>query len=139
MKDDYENIIKLMNNKRKISDLNNLLWEYYSKDKLEAIHSKNVSIGLFNVPCGGFGDIIVTKTFNDYLKNWYPQANITICTTGPEKYKQLGIKDKMIRLVRKDGSDFDNAECSGYETLLLKKKIKFDIMIVIPIINYVFK
>ena len=138
MKDDYENIIKLMNNKRKISDLNNLLWEYYSKDKLEAIHSKNVSIGLFNVPCGGFGDIIVTKTFNDYLKNWYPHANITICTTGPEKYKQLGIKDKMIRLVRKDGSDFDNAECSGYEELKLTQKKHFDIMIVIPVINYVF-
>ena len=138
MVDDYNNIIKFAKTKKNIHQLKNLLWEYYSTKQLSSEHSKDISIGLFNVPCGGFGDIIVTKTFHDYLKEWYPSAKVYICTTGPDKYHQLGIKDQIYRLIRKDGSTFDNAECSGYETLLLKKKIKFDIMVVIPIINYVF-
>ncbi len=138
MSDDYKNILEVVKQQKNIHQLTNLLWAYYSSDKLLPIHYKNVSIGLFNVPCGGFGDIIVTKTFHDYLKQWYPSATITICTTGPDKYRQLGIKDTIYQLVRKDGSDYDGGECSGYETLKLKKKINFDIMIVIPIINYVF-
>ena len=42
------------------------------------------------------------------------------------------------KLIRKDGSTYDDAECSGYDELKLTKKVKFDIMIVIPVINYQF-
>lgn len=136
--EDYKNIIHNVFDITKKHDLNNILWKYYSNHSLEKKHTKNITIGLFNVPCGGFGDIIVTKTFHDYLKEWYPSSNVYICTTGPEKYNQLGIKDKLLRLIRKDGNSYDNGECSSYDKLKIQSKIKFDIMIVIPIINYVF-
>lgn len=124
----------------KKEDLNNLLWLSARNKRLDKKNFNNVRIGLFNVPCGGFGDIIVTKTFHDYLKEWYPTANISICTTGPKKYKDLGLKNtKIHHMIRKDGSTYDDGECSGYHELkLVNKSIKFDIMIVIPIINYVF-
>ena len=36
----------------------------------------NVKVGLINVPCGGFGDIVNCKTFSDYLKSWYSNINV---------------------------------------------------------------
>jgi hypothetical protein len=124
----------------KKDDLNNSLWLSADNKRLEKKHYHNIKIGLFNVPCGGFGDIIVTNTFHDYLKEWYPTANISICTTGPKKYKDLGLKNtKIHHMIRKDGSTYDDAECSGYHELkMANQNVKFDIMIVIPIINYVF-
>ena len=124
----------------KKDDLNNSLWMSVDNKKIQRSNYNNIRIGLFNVPCGGFGDIIVTKTFHDYLKEWYPTANVSICTTGPQKYKDLGLKNtKIYHMVRKDGSTWDDGECSGYHELkLVNKSVKFDIMIVIPIINYVF-
>jgi len=125
---------------KKKEDLNNVLWMSTTDKKLEKKHFNKIHIGLFNVPCGGFGDIIVTKTFHDYLKEWYPSAQISICTTGPQKYKDLGLtKTKIYNMVRKDASKFDEGECSGYHELkIVNRSVKFDIMIVIPIINYVF-
>ena len=130
---------KLVDESTNFEELYDVLWKSVGEKRLEKKHYHNVSIGLFNVPCGGFGDIIVTKTFHDYLKEWYPTADISICTTGPKKYKDLGLTNtKIHHLTRKDGSTYDDAECSGYEELRLVKKVRFDIMIVIPIINYVF-
>ena len=131
---------KTLSTIKKKDDLNNVLWLSVGNKKLEKKHYNNIKIGLFNVPCGGFGDIIVTKTFHDYLKEWYPSANVSICTTGPQKYKDLGLKDtKIYKMIRKDKSTFDDGECSGYDELkLVNKSVKFDIMIVIPIINYIF-
>ena len=124
---------------KKYEDLYNVLWKTCENEKLQRKHYNGVSIGLFNVPCGGFGDIIVTKTFYDYLNKWYPSAKISICTTGPQKYKDLGVGGiNFYKLIRKDKSTYDDAECSGYDELKLTKKVKFDIMIVIPIINYQF-
>jgi len=136
--EDHKNIVNDIFDVKKKHELNDILWKYYSKNDLEKKHTQNITIGLFNVPCGGFGDIIVTKTFHDYIKGWYPNINVYICTTGPDKYKQLGIKDKLIELTRKDGNIYDNGECSSYDKLIIQKKVNFDIMIVIPIINYVF-
>ena len=59
---------------KKYEDLYNVLWKTCENEKLQRKHYNGVSIGLFNVPCGGFGDIIVTKTFYDYLNKWYPSA-----------------------------------------------------------------
>jgi len=130
---------KNIQHSKKFEDLYNVIWKSCENEKIQNKHFKDVSIGLFNVPCGGFGDIIVTKTFHDYLKEWYPTSKISICTTGPQKYKDLGVGGiNFYKLTRKDGSIYDDAECSGYDELKLTKKIKFDIMIVIPIINYQF-
>ncbi len=135
--DSYKKVVSLSSKKE---DLNDSLWKTVENKKLEKKHHNNIKIGLFNVPCGGFGDIIVTKTFHDYLNEWYPNAIVSICTTGPGKYKELGLKNtKIYKMIRKDGSIYDDGECSGYDELkLVNKSIKFDIMIVIPIINYVF-
>lgn len=135
--DSFKEVLKNINKK---DDLNNLLWMSESNTRIQKKNYEKIKIGLFNVPCGGFGDIIVTKTFHDYLKEWYPSAHISICTTGPQKYQQLGLKNtKIFKMVRKDGSTWDEGECSEYHELkLVNKSVKFDIMIVIPIINYVF-
>lgn len=135
--DSFKEVLKNINKK---DDLNNLLWMSESNTRIQKKNYEKIKIGLFNVPCGGFGDIIVTKTFHDYLKEWYPSSHISICTTGPQKYQQLGLKNtKIFKMVRKDGSTWDEGECSEYHELkLVNKSVKFDIMIVIPIINYVF-
>ena len=135
-----DNFQKLVKSSKHFEDLYDTLWKSIEPKRLEKKHFNKISIGLFNIPCGGFGDIIVTKTFHDYLKEWYPTANVTICTTGPKKYQDLGLKNtKIYNLTRKDGNTFDGGECSGYEELrLVNKQQRFDIMIVIPIINYVF-
>tara|TARA_Y100001958_G_C21248619_1_gene581650 strand:+ start:6779 stop:8089 length:1311 start_codon:yes stop_codon:yes gene_type:complete len=138
--DNIDRYKKTLSTITKKDDLYNSLWMSVTNKKIQRSNYHNIRIGLFNVPCGGFGDIIVTKTFHDYLKEWYPTANISICTTGPQKYKDLGLKNtKIYHMVRKDGSTWDDGECSGYHELkMVNKSVKFDIMIVIPIINYVF-
>tara|TARA_B100001094_G_scaffold325480_1_gene379890 strand:- start:10685 stop:12001 length:1317 start_codon:yes stop_codon:yes gene_type:complete len=117
-------------------DLYDLLWKVNSYQGNKKSDFENISFGLFNTPCGGFGDIIVCKTFYDYLKEWYPKSRVSICTTAPQKYKDLGIDGNIYRLSDKNGND-DN-ECIDYDKLVLKKNIKFDVMIAIPIINKTF-
>ena len=117
-------------------DLYNIIWELNTANKITINDSKDIKIGLFNTPCGGFGDIIVCKTFYDYLNEWYPNANIYICTTAPKKYKDLGIEGNIYKLYSLDGNDEN--ECIDYGNLVLKKKVIFDIMITIPIINKTF-
>ena len=131
-----DEIIALSNECKYFEDLYDIFWKVSKKHKISNIHYKNISIGLFNTPCGGFGDIIVCKTFYDYLKEWYPTAKISICTTAPQKYKDLGIAGNIYKLTGKDGTDHE--ECVEYDKLVLKKKITFDIMIAIPIINKTF-
>ena len=87
-----DNFKKVVSSSNKFEDLYDTLWRSVEKKRLEKKHFHNISIGLFNVPCGGFGDIIVTKTFHDYLKEWYPTANVSICTTGPKKISRFRIK-----------------------------------------------
>ena len=70
-------------------------------DIKKQVQSKSLRIGLINVPCGGFGDIIVCKTFYDYLMEWYPGSKVSICTTAPNKYKELGIRGNIYKLYNK--------------------------------------
>ena len=43
------------------SDLWNIPWKIYKPTELKREYYKNLTIGLFNIPCGGFGDIILTN------------------------------------------------------------------------------
>ena len=53
------------------------------------------------------------------------------------KYQELGVDGNIYKLYnKKDNSD---SECIDYDKLFLKKKIIFDIMIIIPIINKTFE
>ena len=129
-------IKRLSHESKYYEDLYDIFWKVSEKNRVNDEEYNNISIGLFNTPCGGFGDIIVCKTFYDYIKEWYPTAKISICTTSPQKYKDLGIDGNIYKLTGKDGNDHE--ECVEYDKLVLKKKIKFDIMIAIPIINKTF-
>ena len=98
-------------------------------------NKKKLRIALINVPCGGFGDIIVCQTFYEYLKSWYPHHEIVLCTTTPDKFKKLGINTRSYKKIDVHG----DSECELYNLLYFKKQPKkFDIMICIPIINYQF-
>ena len=131
-----DKINKLSKKSKYYEDLYDIFWKISEDIKIKKEHYDNISIGLFNIPCAGFGDIIVCKTFYDYLKEWYPTSKIKICTTNPEKYKELKIDGDIYKLHSKvDGVN----ECLDYDKLILKKKIKFDIMIAIPIINKSFQ
>ena len=122
----------------KKDDLNNFHYGSVDNKKIQRSNYNNIRIGhlMYLVEVW---NIIVIKTFHDYLKD-ESTANVSICTTGPQKYKDLGLKNtKFNHMVRKDGSTWDDGECSGYHELkLVNKSVKFDIMIVIHIINYVF-
>ena len=102
--------------------------------KLKKEHYSNINIGLLNVPCGGFGDIIACKTFHDYLIQWYPTANIYICTTNIDGYRSIGVNTKnMIQLTNKGDID-----CPPFDKLKIPKKIKFDILINVPVVKRTF-
>ena len=120
---------------RYYEDLYDIIWKINANKTIQKSDYKDIRIGLFNTPCGGFGDIIVCKTFYDYLKEWYPGSRVSICTTAPQKYKDLGIDGNIYKLTSKGSEE----ECIDYDKLSLKKKINFDIMIIIPIINKTFE
>ena len=133
MNNDKEFIKYLANNSKYYEDLYDIIWKMNDLKEFKQEFTK-ISVGLFNVPCGGFGDIIVCKTFYDYLKTWYPKMNVSICTTDPEKFKQLGVEKGVIKL----DSKVKNIQCIDYDKIIFKNRIKFDLMIAIPIINKTF-
>lgn len=131
-------IIKKVKTKKYYEDLYEIPW-IYSEDLLKegsrVTNKRKLRIALINVPCGGFGDVIVCQTFYEYLKKWYPNHDIILCTTTPEKFKKLGINTKGYVKIHVRG----DSECELYNLMYFKKKQKpFDIMICIPIINYAF-
>ena len=98
----YLNEVKnALKDNKYFEDLYDIVWKIGENKKIERKDYNGVKIGLFNTPCAGFGDIIVCKTFYDYLKSWYPGASVTICTTTPAKYNDLGIKGDIYKLYNK--------------------------------------
>ena len=129
-----DSILNLIKKKKDYDDLYDVPWNLFLDKKINRLHSKNINIGLLNVPCGGFGDVIICKTFYDYLNKWYPNANIYICTNDIEKFKTIKANVKnMIRLKEKREED-----CHSFYNLKLTKKIKFDIMVVVPVAKRTF-
>jgi hypothetical protein len=120
-------------------DLEQILWKIFETKHIKKQHYENVSVGLFNIPCAGYGDIIICKSFYDYINNWYPGIRVSICSTTPEKYKEIGIIGTIHKLhIKKSvkvGEDAERTECRKFNEVFLKKKIKFDVMIVVPVIN----
>ena len=45
---------KHIQHSKKFEDLYNVIWKSCENEKIQKKHFKDVSIGLFNVPCGGF-------------------------------------------------------------------------------------
>ena len=121
--------IKKVKTKKYYEDLYEIPW-IYSEDLLNegsrVTNKKKLRIALINVPCGGFGDVIVCQTFYEYLKTWYSNHDIILCTTTPEKFKKLGINTKGYVNIHVRG----DSECELYNLMYFKKKQKpSDIMI----------
>ena len=76
-------IIELIKEAKYFEDLFDIPWKLQKKNSLKKADTKGLRIGLFNIPCGGFGDVIVCQTFSEYLRSWYPNATVTVCTTTP--------------------------------------------------------
>ena len=126
-------LIQMIQTKKYYEDLYEIPWLHCEGKPVK--NMRKLRIGLINVPCGGFGDIIVCQTFYEYLTCWYPQHDIVVCTTTPEKFKKLGINTKKYIKIHVHGDE----ECELYNLLYFKKQPKkFDIMICLPIINYQF-
>ena len=129
-----DNIIKMINNKKYYDDLYDIPRNLFMNKKILPKHSKNMNIALLNVPCGGFGDVIICKIFYEYLKNWYKNVNVYICTNDIDKFKEIKSDVKnMIHLKEKKKED-----CHSFYNLSIKTKIKFDIMIVVPVVKRTF-
>lgn len=135
--DELSKIKNLSKEAKYYEDLYEIIWKINLNKKIKKQDYNGIKIGLINTPCAGFGDIIVCKTFYDYLNDWYPDAKVSICTTTPMKYKDLGVDGNIYKLYNKN--DNSDSECIDYDKLVLKKKITFDIMIIIPIINKTFE
>jgi len=102
------------------------------KFKIEHKHSK-VHVGLINIPCSGFGDIVNCSLFYQYLKDWYPNIRVSICTSEIDKFKTLKIKGlKFIELKPKK----NNKECGNYGDYKFKNKelSNFDIIGIVPLL-----
>ena len=128
-----KDIVSLIKSKKYYEELYDIPWQM--KEGMKITNQKKLRIGLINVPCGGFGDIIVCQTFYEYLKCWYPKHEIVLCTTTPEKFKKLGIDTRSYKKIYVHG----DSECELYNLLYFKKQPKkFDIMVCLPIINYQF-
>ena len=126
----YSTVLQLNN----FDDLYNVPRDILLNHTIKEEYYNNINIGLLNVPCGGFGDIIACKTIYDYLTQWYPKANTYICTTEKIKFKSLNVSIKnMINLINNK-----NIDCPSFKDLKLSRNIKFDIMIVVPVINRTF-
>jgi hypothetical protein len=135
----YTKLCEKISEKDDYSSMNQVIWSSVEDLKMKMKPSdKKVKIGLINLPCAGFGDIIVCKTFYDYLKSWYKGIDVTICTSTPDKYSQLKVKGKIVEL-KYPHSSWQGGECKKIEQLRLKrvnrKIIKFDILIFIPTVN----
>lgn len=129
-----EFIIKMVNEAKYYDDLYDIPRNLFLDKKISPSHCKNMKIGLLNVPCGGFGDVIICKTFYDYLKMWYKNAKVYICTNDIDKFKTIKSEvNTMIKLTEKN-----NEDCPSFNNLSIKTKIKFDIMIVVPVAKRTF-
>ena len=141
MNENIEKIIISMIRKIKLlkhdKDMKTFHYSFFEGIKLMSKESK-IRVALINIPCGGFGDIVNCKTFSDYLNEWYPNMKVTICTAAIDKFKSLGIKTKdLVELKAKKVWDKEEgAECQEFHNLKFAKKMpKFDIIIVVPMVN----
>jgi len=140
--DKYEliNLIKTKTKELKYDEDIKILHHTLLEGKKLSKSDSKIHVGLANIPCGGFGDIVNCKTFSDYLREWYPNMKVTICTSSIDKFKSLGIKTKDLLKLKSIEKNVDGSECQPFDNLkFVKRPPKFDIMIIVPMVNEEFK
>ena len=140
---DKSELIKIINtkiNKLKYDEDIKILHHTLCEGTKLSKSDSNIHVGLVNIPCGGFGDVVNCKTFSDYLRKWYPNMKVSICTSSIDKFKSLGIKTGDLLKLKSIENNVDGSECQPFDNLkFVKRPPKFDIMIVVPMINEEFK
>ena len=141
----YETLKKKITEKEYYEDIYQIPWELYNEKKhtITKDDYKHLKIGLFNIPCNGFGDVITCHKFYEYLKQWYPGIDVTIYTTTKEKFEMLGVKGDIIDLlinnknVTFDDDDGGDKCVSLWQTKFKNKKSipELDLIIQIPLVN----
>ena len=63
---------------KKFDEVYDIRWKLHIGEKINKYHYKDINIGLVNLECGGYGDIIKCIKFYRYPKDWYPGIKITI-------------------------------------------------------------
>tara|TARA_A100001015_G_scaffold44677_1_gene49142 strand:+ start:1258 stop:2565 length:1308 start_codon:yes stop_codon:yes gene_type:complete len=122
---------------KKFDEIYDIRWKLHIGRKINKYHYKDINIGLVNLECGGYGDIIKCIKFYRYLKDWYPGIKITILSMSQKKFRELGIKTKIINLKNVDGID---DECPEIKDLrVVGNKQKFNLFFLIPVIEDPFK
>ena len=129
MEEFKEYILKSKN----FDEIYDIRWKLHLGDKIERKHYNNLKIGLVNVPCGGYGDVIKCIKIFTYLKKWYPGANVQILSASKEKFRNLGIKEPIIDIKHKKYKD--DHECTKFKYLKLSNNKKFDFYLIIPVIS----
>ena len=132
---EFINSIKKSNNLQNIYDIS---WKLHLGETIKKIHYDKLKIGFINIPCNGYGDVIQCKKVYDYFNRWYPEASVKICSTSKKKFRDLGIKDHIIEIKNVYSDDNLDGECEKFSDLILNYKTKFDLLLVIPIINVKF-
>jgi len=126
-----EELINKILETNSFDNLYDLRLNLFLNEKIKKIHYDKIKIGLINIPCGGYGDVIKCIKVCDYLKKWYPTLNTKICSTSKQKYRNIGSKHQIIELKHKS----KEGECKKFSDLRLDYNMKFDILLIIPIIN----
>jgi len=102
---------------KKLSELYDVRWKLHIGEKIERKHYNKLKIGLINVPCGGYGDVIKCIKIFTYLKKWYPGINVQILSSSKQKFRNLGIKAPIIDIKHKTAGD--DPECNKFKDLKL--------------------
>lgn len=127
-------LIKEVEKVEEFQDLYNVPWKYFLNKKSSGL--SNVKVLLLSSPCFGMGDIIFAMKINQYIKSWF-DAKVTIATTQPDKFIQLGESKKNLLLLKGKSS---SSQCRRFKTLSLynlnNKSINlpvFDLIFVTPL------
>ena len=131
----FNSLVQTIQNLEYDEDIKTFHYTFFEKTKILPKDTK-VNVGLINVPCGGFGDIVCCKIFSNYLKEWYPKMKVTICTAAIDKFKSLKIPTKDLVKLKARVDYGEGGECEPFDNLKFTGKIpKYDIIIVVPLID----
>lgn len=84
---------------KSIDDIYAIPWKMYVDNNKKCDKATNLKVLIICNPCMGFGDIVYGMKFNQYLKDWY-HCDIKIATTNPSNFKQLGMTDNNLYLLK---------------------------------------
>tara|TARA_A100001015_G_scaffold320944_1_gene449275 strand:- start:1563 stop:2906 length:1344 start_codon:yes stop_codon:yes gene_type:complete len=117
---------------KNFNEIYDIRWKLHLGEKVQKKHYKNIKLGLINVPCGGYGDVIKCIKIYEYIKRWYPGIDVTILSASQEKFRNLGIKNEIIDIKHKNNK---KSECAKFKDLKIVGNKKFNCFLIIPVIS----